>query len=147
MVVMCRHEKQIADSVAKVYKWIDSQNKPDTNPCKACGKCCDFQTYDHKLFVTSCELVYFTEKLKNKPPKPMISGRCLYNIAGACSVYPHRFAGCRIFFCKGDANLQSILSETAIKKFKSICRQFDLPYRYMNLAEGLNRLLLPLQAQ
>ena len=57
---------------------------------------------------------------------------------GKCTVRNFRFAGCRIFFCKADADLQSKLSEQASKKFKVICEKYDLPYRYIDLPTALS---------
>ncbi len=127
---------KIVDAVSKVYRSIDSQVRQ--NHCDACGKCCDFQTYDHQLFVTSPELIYFAAHI-GPDLKPMTNGRCPYNIDEKCSAYPHRFAGCRIFSCKSDKDFQSRLTESAINDFKSICRNFNLPYRYTLLATALNQ--------
>ena len=71
-------------------------------------------------------------------PLPMTIGRCPYNIAGKCTVYEHRFAGCRIFCCKGDRDFQSRLSESALKRLMSICEECGLPYTYKDLAAALN---------
>jgi hypothetical protein len=49
-----------------------------------------------------------------------------------------RFAGCRIFFCEGDADFQSELSESVISRFKSLCTEFDIPYIYSDLRTALN---------
>ncbi len=65
--------------------------------------------------------------------------RCPYNIGGKCTIYEYRFAGCRIFCCKADADFQSRLSESALEKFKSICTEFRIPYRYNDLPTALNR--------
>lgn len=131
---------KIADAAAALYEWIDSQDIGREDQCGACGECCDFDGFDHKLFVTSPELIYFSVKMGPEKIRPMTAGRCPYNIDGRCEVYTHRFGGCRIFFCRGDSDLQNKISEAAITKFKAICAEFDLPYRYTELRDGLNRL-------
>jgi len=132
-------QNKITDAVAKIYDWLDSQDdlKKDT-PCKACGQCCDFDSFDHRLFVTAPELIYFSDKLKQQNIKPAPTSRCPYNVAGRCTVYQHRFAGCRIFSCRSDTGSQAELSEKALEKFKSICKDFDIPYRYTDLPTALN---------
>ncbi len=120
-----------------VYKWIDEQliaQKPMAGRCDACGRCCDFEAFDHKLFVTSPEMLFFTTMLGCQNTKQMKAGRCPWLIDGKCSVYDYRFAGCRIFYCKGDADFQGRLSETAAKKFKTICEDLEIPYRYIELS-------------
>jgi len=132
---------RLLQKVAEVYDWLDSQihkNIALAGRCDACGKCCDFKGFDHRLFVTTPELLYFAAKLGTKSIKPMTTNRCPYQTNVKCTVYKCRFAGCRIFCCKGDADFQSRLSESALKKFKSICEQFQIPYRYTDLAAALN---------
>jgi Fe-S-cluster containining protein len=143
--------------VHEVYGWLDSriQQAADlAGVCDACGKCCNFagtaavsvqgpapaseQGSNHLLFVTTPEVMYFAASLRDENIKPMLTHWCPYNISGKCSVYQHRFAGCRIFCCKADTDFQSGLSESAIKKFKSICTELHIPYRYTDLATALN---------
>ena len=70
----------------------------------------------------------------------MPGSRCPYNRDGKCEVYEHRFAACRIFCCRADPDFQSTLSETTLEKLKSICTEFQVPYRYTGVAEALNDL-------
>ena len=129
---------QLIKTVATVYDWIDSENSGSTKSCRACGRCCDFKSYDHRLFVTAPELIYFNSKLPGSDIKPIVAGICPYNIDGKCTVYDYRFAGCRIFSCKGDKDLQSQLTESALEKLKSICRNFNIPYQYTDLKTAYN---------
>ncbi|RKY06668.1 MAG: hypothetical protein DRP65_11485 [Planctomycetota bacterium] len=132
-------EIEIADAVGQVYYRIDSQIGQYPAKCQECGKCCDFEGYDHRLFVTSCEVIYFAAKLDPDKIKPMPASRCPYNIDGKCTVYPFRFAGCRIFSCKRDKDFQNQLSEQISEKLKNICEEFRLTYRYTDLPIALNK--------
>jgi len=131
-------ESQIVDAVAEIYEWIDSQ-VAGFAPCGACGKCCDFDAWDHRLFITAPELLYFTYRMSPEPIKPMPTDQCPYNIDGKCSVHRHRFAACRIFACTGDVGTQNRLSEAAVAKLKSICEQSNIPYQYVDIETALNR--------
>jgi len=133
-------KNKIVTAVADIYDWLDLQIDGNQT-CRRCGKCCDFETFDHRLFVTSPELAFFTAKTGSL--KPMPAGICPYNIDGNCSVHKFRFAGCRIFSCKADEQFQSQLSEKAIEKFKAVCTEFDIPYRYTHLASALNGPAVP----
>jgi len=127
--------------VAEIYKWLDlqiSNNSDLAGTCSACGKCCDFAQVDHRLFVTTPELMYLTTNPGAENIQPMTTSRCPYRSDGKCSIYGNRFAGCRIFCCKADADFQSRLSESALKKFKLLCTEFQIPYRYSDLASALN---------
>jgi Fe-S-cluster containining protein len=135
-----RHRRIVAE-VAKLYDWIDSelrQNPQGAGSCRACGACCDFAAYDHRLFVTPPELMYLAAKLNTPQLKPMPGGRCPYQHQQRCTIHEHRFAACRIFCCSGDAPVQSELSETALKGLKAICEQMELAYRYQDLATALD---------
>jgi Fe-S-cluster containining protein len=171
MVAEYETNSQPLKRVAEIYKWLDSQIRKSVHLagiCDACGKCCDFAQFDHRLFVTTPELMYLaanlgtaltaetaenTEKNKNKIKRSdntknlgvlcELGGKrkmnwCSYNVDGKCSVYEHRFSGCRIFSCKGDTDFQSRLSESAVKKFKVICEQFQIPYRYTDLTTAMD---------
>jgi hypothetical protein len=156
MVAECQTNKRLLEKVAEIYTWLDTKirnNNQLTGRCSACGKCCDFggpapdseQEFDHHLFVTPPELMYLTTgqqaaSLGAENIKSMPSSRCPYNIDCKCTVYEYRFASCRIFCCDADADFQSELSESALEKLKSLCTEFQIPYRYTGLADALNSL-------
>ncbi len=151
MVAGCGTNNRLLEKVAEIYNWLDTQirdNNKLTGQCKACGKCCDFaspapateQGFDHRLFVTPPELMYLTANLGAENIKLMQTNRCPYNIDGKCIVYEYRFASCRIFYCKADVDFQGELSESALKKLKSLCTELQIPYHYTDLADALNSL-------
>ena len=140
MAAGCKANARLLRKVAGIYDWLDLQiaeHRDLAGCCGSCGRCCDFAAFDHRLFVTVPERMYLAANVSPKEIKPMPAGRCPYNIAGKCTVYKYRFAGCRIFCCKGDKDFQSELSESAVKKFKSLCTELQIPYRYSDLATAL----------
>ena len=146
MVAESKAKSHLLNKVAEVYGWLDEQirfTEGLVGRCDSCGKCCDFDAFDHRLFVTPPELMYLVAKLGGVNLKPMAEGRCPYHLVCQCTVYKYRFAGCRIFSCKGDSEFQSGLSESVLKKFKLICTEFNIPYRYVDLASGLNSYARP----
>jgi len=141
MVAGSQANERLLEGVAEVYKWLDlqvRQNKDLSGVCESCGKCCDFEGFDHRLFVTPPELMYLAANLNSENIESMPTNRCPYNIDGKCSVYGYRFAGCRIFCCTADKDFQSRLSEAVLQELKSICIEFQIPYRYTDLATALN---------
>lgn len=123
------------------YSWLDRhiiENKKIIGQCQACGQCCDFEKYDHRLYLTTPELIYFFEHVPTENRKQMATGTCPYNMDGKCTVYEYRFAGCRIFCCIGDQDFQNNLSETALQKLKTICKEYNIEYQYQNLKAALN---------
>ena len=140
MVAQFKINPQLTAKIAEIYNWLDSQiqKKPDlVQKCSACGKCCNFAKFDHHLFVTTPEMMYLAAKLGPENRKPMTTAICPYNSNGECTIYQHRFAGCRIFHCTAMADFQSKLTESALKKLKSICTKFKIPYQYSSLPSAL----------
>lgn len=141
MVGRLQADKRLLEKVAEVYEWLEVQISSGgelAGACKSCGDCCDFEGFDHRLFITPPELMYLAANLGGENIKPMPGNRCPYNVDGKCAVYEYRFSGCRIFCCNGDAVFQSWLSEEALKKLKSLCTEFQIPYHYTDLATALN---------
>jgi len=131
---------ELLEEVAAVYDWLDAVIRRESamaGRCRACGQCCALEQFGHRLFVTTPELVYLASKLGVSKLKAMTAGLCPYNVLGKCSVYDYRFSGCRIFCCRGEAEFQSRLSDMALKKLKSICAEFELPYSYRDLGDFL----------
>ena len=134
--------RSVVETVEEIYEKLQLQLEQTGQNCKACGNCCDFESFGHKLYITTPELLYFKTKLQENhiPALSMTAGVCPYRKDGKCSVYPWRFAGCRIFNCSGDADLQSELSEDIIRRCKALCTQFGLAYRYVDLKSGLEEI-------
>ena len=140
MVAGSGKDDRLIKRVAEIYDWLETQIADGNTKgrCRACGECCDFESFDHRLFITGPELMYLRANLGGENIMPMATGRYPYNIEGKCTVYEYRFAACRIFCCSADEDFQSELSETTLKKLKSLCEEFQIPYRYSDLANALN---------
>jgi Fe-S-cluster containining protein len=140
-------KSEICKQVSQIYDWLDSQIKSLNAECSACGKCCDFDAFGHKLFITTPELLYFKKNIvissevpihRDGVEKSIQKNICPYLKDGKCTARDFRFAGCRIFFCKADSEKINELSEQAIEKFKTLCDEYNFPYRYMELSAALN---------
>ena len=133
--------EQLLTMVSEIYGWLDLQTRcygDLSGGCKACGCCCDFESFDHRLYVTPPELMYLAAKIGPENIRKMETSRCPYNVDGKCTVYENRFAGCRVFSCKVENDFQNKLSKSALKRLELICKEFQIPYRYISLADALN---------
>lgn len=143
MVGKSAGHRRLVEEVAALYDEIGEQLRREPGRigrCNACGACCDFPAYDHRLFVTPPELIYLAARLNVSRLEPMPGGQCPYQQDNRCTIHEHRFAGCRIFHCRGDSDFQSELSEAALQRLKSLCEEFRVPYRYLDLPAALNGL-------
>lgn len=134
---------EIIREVESIYGLIDRQRAKTGAKCAACGKCCDFHNYGHKLFVTSVELAYLKVRLGQENMRQMRNGACGFNEHGRCSIYPNRFAGCRIYSCKSDPAAQNELTEAVLRKIKKLCRQTGAAYHYSELSVALREACAP----
>jgi Fe-S-cluster containining protein len=128
----------IIQDIGGIYRRLDEQIAGWGSSCRACGKCCDFEAFGHRLYVTAPEAMYFAHHV-GRPLMPMSGGVCPYRVDGRCSVYAWRFAGCRIFQCEGGEAQQGALSEAVLAEFKRLCEQYSVPYRYMDLKAALTQ--------
>lgn len=132
---------ELIDRVHDIYRQIDEalRNSPDlAGNCRACGKCCSFESYGHRLYITLPELDYLAFHIGKENIRPMKNGICTFNKNGKCSVYDYRFASCRIFCCTAVKDFQSQLTESVLIQLKRLCQDFTVPYRYMELATALS---------
>ena len=131
-------KNNICNTVEQIYEWLDGEIEKHNPACDACGDCCDFESFGHRLFVTTVEIIYLEKNLPAEKQKKMTTPQCPYNQAGKCTIRNFRFAACRIFFCKGDSEFQSRISEETLGKLKTLCTQGNLPYRYTDLKKALS---------
>lgn len=127
---------KIFEEVEQVYTSIERRIEVENVPgCKQCGSCCDFGKYGHRLYISTPELMYF----RHYVPKGevMNNGTCPYQIENKCTVHKYRFAGCRVFCCRMGEDLQSEMSEFAIRRFREICDKYDIAYQYCDLEQAL----------
>jgi Fe-S-cluster containining protein len=137
--------EDIVHEIGLLYAWLDeilASHEAEAGDCTACGQCCNFDAFGHRLYVTHAEILYFSKKMGGNL-KEMPSGRCPYMDKNRCSVHKHRFLGCRIYGCQGDSDFQNQLTEQALGRLKALCDKLDIPYKYMDLRQALNQQIEP----
>lgn len=105
--------------------------------CWASGRCCNFRTAGHLLFVTGLETAYTLGALAT--PEQRAAARqtdpfppsCPLQASNLCGVHPVRPLGCRIYFCDATAQeWQHELSERMLRAVRDLHDRWDIPYRY-----------------
>ena len=114
--------------------------------CVMSGRCCRFDEFGHRLYVTTLELAAFTANLATAPkPNP---GGCPFQIGKLCSVHSIRPMGCRIFFCDPTATQwQQQLYEQLHQELKQLHERLAIPYFYVEWRAALQALSLDAQPQ
>jgi Fe-S-cluster containining protein len=137
---------QVREAVADFYRQVRADVDIRRPVCNASGRCCRFEEFDHRLFVTTIELAAFVYELEMRSwPAENESARakwtgggCPFQVAGLCGVHPIRPFGCRIFFCDpGSGPWQQEQYERRHSQLKAMHQALGVPYFYVEWRQGL----------
>jgi Fe-S-cluster containining protein len=142
-------EPAVDAGLRAVYEHIGAAVAARGPTCWVSGKCCKFESYGHRLYVTAVEVAWVLERLRDTPPpdtRPVLpltqyrpADGCVYQIQGQCSVHAVRPLGCRVFFCEaGTEAWQSALYESSLAMLRDLHDAHGVPYRYLEWRAGLN---------
>jgi Fe-S-cluster containining protein len=107
--------------------------------CATSGRCCRFDEYGHRLFVTTMEMAAFIADLGTPPiDNP---GGCPFQMNGLCGVRDIRPFGCRVFFCdQTSTGWQEEQFARFHAELKRLHNRFIVPYFYLEWREALRLL-------
>jgi Fe-S-cluster containining protein len=115
--------------------------------CVTSGRCCRFDEFGHRLFVTTMELAAFVRGLRQAAPFAVGSpqaGGCPFQADKLCSVHSIRPFGCRVFFCDATASeWQQVQYARFHAELKRLHDELEVPYFYMEWRAALKALELP----
>ncbi len=152
--------------VQAIYDLVDRDIQARSPVCDASGRCCRFETYGHRLYVTALEIAVFLRRYELAAPQsvtadaqtefksesqsesqplalPLAStgplpDACRYQVNGLCSVHAYRPLGCRIFFCDPTAEAwMSEVYEHYLAALRDLHDHLGLHYRYLEWRAGL----------
>jgi Fe-S-cluster containining protein len=123
--------QELADAVA--------ERKP---VCTASGRCCRFEAYGHRMYVSTIELARFIDDLEaaGEPGgDPSWDGTgCPFQIEGLCSVHTIRPLGCRTFYCDpSSTEWQNHLYERHHAQLRALHDELGVPYWYVEWRQAL----------
>jgi Fe-S-cluster containining protein len=104
--------------------------------CTASGRCCKFESWGHRLYVTGLEAAYTIARLAAPlTPRQVESARaaggCPFQLERLCSVHTIRPLGCRVYFCDGTAqDWQQDLYERTLRELRALHERHEIEYRY-----------------
>ena len=154
----------IDSAIRALYTELDAAIAAKGPTCWSSGKCCKFDDFGHRLYVTGLEIAWFLGQVEAEESKvqgrksevesggdavgirlpqlaepPEHPGACPYQIDDLCSTHTVRPLGCRIFFCQqGTEAWQQDLYEDYLNRLQSLHDQHGLEYRYMDWIAGLS---------
>ncbi len=150
----------VREAVARVYSELQREIDARQPICSSSGRCCRFEEYGHRLYVSTLELAGFVSQLPVASELPVVSCRlpakatslpllatgnpqlatssCPFQIDNLCSVHAIRPFGCRMFFCDPTATQwQNERYERFHAELKRLHGQLDVPYFYVEWRQAL----------
>lgn len=106
------------------------------------GRCCRFDEFGHRLYVTTLELATFLHDVAVRQSAAGWGGSgCPFQRDKLCTVHTIRPFGCRIFFCDASSTAwQNAMYERFHSELKSLHDQLDVPYFYVEWRQALESL-------
>jgi Fe-S-cluster containining protein len=149
-----RLASQRAEVLAEVhgaYAELQSRIEQRRPICVASGKCCHFERYGHRLYVSTMELAAFVAAIEAVGGNPAAAPRrgaegaqgwdgtgCPFQIGKLCGVHGFRPFGCRVFFCDPTATgWQQEQYEQFHGKLRKLHDELGVPYFYVEWRAGL----------
>ena len=136
-VAQAARRPEVAAAVRRVYDSLSARVAARRPVCDASGRCCRFEDYGHRLFVTTVELAAFAGSVR-----PAAGGwdgtGCAYQTGGRCGVHADRPFGCRMFYCDPAAgDWQEREYERYHRRLKRLHAALSVPYFYVEWREAL----------
>jgi Fe-S-cluster containining protein len=134
---------EVRGAVAALYADVQRAIDQARPRCDVSGRCCRFEEFGHRLFVTTIELAAFWYELETAG-RPSAGQQawdgtgCPFQSAGLCGVHAIRPFGCRIFFCDpASERWQRDQYERFHARLKRLHDELGVPYQYVEWREAL----------
>ena len=148
-VTTARERQDVLDAVRDLYADVQTEIDRRRPVCVISGRCCRFEEYGHRLFVTTAELAAFTRGLREREPAqanvpPWDGTGCPFQSNKMCGVHAIRPFGCRMFFCDATSTeWQNEAYEVFHARLKRLHEDLCVPYFYVEWRQALAALGLP----
>lgn len=129
-------DPQISGELELLYEQIARETAEQRPVCEQSGRCCDFDAWGHRLYVTGLEAAYLVSRLETAPTLGQIAearagGGCPFQKALSCTVHPLRPLGCRVYFCDPSSTAwQHDLTERMLRELRALHDRHEIPYQY-----------------
>jgi Fe-S-cluster containining protein len=138
-------------AVGAIYEHLQDAIDLRKPICNTSGRCCRFDEYGHRLFVTTMELATFVSDLpapikspatpsreQTAPPISKTQSACPFQIQNLCTAHKIRPFGCRVFFCDPTAtDWQTQQYERLHGHLKRLHDELNVPYFYVEWRQAL----------
>jgi len=141
IVIAASKREEVRLGVERIYEQVNREIEQRRPLCVVSGRCCRFDEYGHRLYVTTLEMAKFVFDLPVTERKPGEPGGCPFQIGKLCTVHGIRPFGCRMFFCDATSTeWQNEAYERFHTQLKALHAELDVPYAYVEWREALRRM-------
>ncbi len=137
----------MAAAVRELYADVQAEVDRRRPVCHISGRCCRFEEFGHRLYVTTLELAAFVRGLDKTAPLqtspahkslPWDGTGCPFQAGKLCGVHSIRPFGCRMFFCDATStDWQTQAYERFHSRLKLLHERLGVPYRYVEWRAAL----------
>ena len=136
---------EVPASVDELYRKVQAEIDRRRPLCVVSGRCCRFDEFGHRLYVTTLELAHFLHHLPPAHPRVDNPGGCPFQAGKLCTVHPFRPFGCRIFFCDASSTeWQNQMYEHFHADLKLLHQTLGVPYFYIEWRAAMEMLAVAL---
>ncbi len=129
-------EPAIVDLMDQIHAEAHRHIAERSPVCTASGRCCKFEEFGHRLFVTGLETALTLSRidrtiLPSDVAQARDEGNCPFQLERLCSIHESRPLACRLFFCDPTADAwMPALSQELHDRLRSLHEVWSIPYRY-----------------
>lgn len=135
-VKLARDRADVRAAIDALYAHLQDVIELRKPVCDASGRCCRFEEFGHRLFVTTMELAVFASQVESIR---VATKGCAYQVDGLCSVHSIRPFGCRVFYCDPTATQWiSQQYEYFHGRLRRMHEELSVPYFYVEWRAGLS---------
>lgn len=139
-VLAASQRDNVLQAIDVIYSDLQAEIDRRRPVCQLSGRCCRFDEYGHRLYVTTIELAAF-----GAPPWPATAmptpGGCPFQIGKLCGVHAIRPFGCRVFFCDATATQwQEEHYRIFHQRIRELHDHLQVPYFYVEWREAMESL-------
>jgi Fe-S-cluster containining protein len=133
---------EVRAAIANLYAELQHQIDSRKPLCVLSGRCCRFEEFGHRLYVTTLELAAFLYNLNTPLQTPWDGTGCPFQQTKLCTVHPIRPFGCRIFFCDSTAtDWQQEQYQLFHARLRQLHTDLAVPYAYVEWRQALQQTL------
>lgn len=131
----------VVDAMQAFYAELDARIAAESPVCWNKGACCRFDSYGHRLYVTTLEAAYYIACGETAEIPPVLDEACPHARDGMCRARDRRPTGCRVFYCDPAArHWQGPLTEAFLGRLRRMHVELNVPYFYADWLSVLRAL-------